>query len=570
MVNKTPEELEIWRETEKAFLGAVMLNNDCLESITDLTSKHFQSRKHRRIFEAIENLRKGEGVADAAAVAQYLSDKGQLTDVGGAAYFETLMSACHNLESAPQHAQSILKEYSKTESLLKLDVAREAIQCGETEAALKALADIQCLAEKATSQRFEWISAAELNAAEYELDYFIENLYVKNQPLVIGGAQKTCKTNIASDLAISLASGRPFLNRFKVNGQYRVAFISCESGAAVLQDNNRRVAISKGILPGSIENLYYCFDIPSLDSTSDLAQIRAFIEKNKIDVLIIDPFYLTANLGNDAGNLFIVGEKLKPLTELGQATGCSVVLIHHTRKNTGRKEFAEPRMEDLAYSGLPQWMRQWFLIDRRSQFDGDQPGSHEFWFNGGGSAGHSFLFGLNIEEGSQSDPGGRKWEVDIIPAQEARAQSKTAQEQQQDIKKEARLQTDVEKVTEFLRASGPNTKTKIRTGTGMTPGRIEQALFSMITDGIIEECKVTASNHQEYDGYQFSSSFGNSLVKTTDTMDTITHTQNPLKGDCMSVCECEGDCVSESSTSTDLFGDVFPTDSNGDYFTEGF
>ena len=34
----------------------------------------------------------------------------------------------------------------------------------------------------------------------------------------------------------------------------------------------------------------------------------------------------------------------------------------------------------------------------------------------GGSAGHSGLWGVNIDEGSRDDPGGRRWDVDISAA----------------------------------------------------------------------------------------------------------------------------------------------------------
>ena len=443
------------------------------------------------------------------------------------------------------------------------DIARSAARYTPDRGAMAEIEEY----EPEPLREFKWVSAAELNAADHRVEYFIDDIFAKNQPLVIGGGQKTCKTNIASDMAISLATGRRFLGRFRVNGQFRTAFISCESGAAVLQDNNRRVSISKGIVPSAVENLFYCFDIPSLDSKSDLEQIRQFIEQNEIQVLIIDPFYLTANLGNDAGNLFVVGEKLKPLSELGQETGCSIVLIHHTRKNTGQKEFAEPRMEDLAYSGLPQWMRQWFLIGRREAYDGDQPGSQKLWVNGGGSQGHSFAFGLNIEEGSQSDPDGRQWDVDVIPATEARAQSRSAQEQQTDRRKDARLQADIKIIEKYLKDNGPDTQTKIRSATGIPPARIGQALFSMAENGAVEECKVV-KNSREYDGYTVTSSIGNSLVKTTDTLDTVSLTHRHSNNACVRATESDPDCVYDETESDGLFdelSDIFPPEQNEFY-----
>lgn len=568
MVNKTLEEQTQPGLMENRVLGCLLVDASCLEDSPGLDVDHFYSDRNRAVYLSIVRLLEAGTPVDAATVADDLAENGALTDAGGAQYLLELMESAPQLAHFDHYSKKVIERRRRSEIRRKLEQSLEALADGED---IETVIDGLDFSDDAISEKqFQWRTAAELNASEYQLEYFIENVFSKRQPMAIVAPQKANKTNIACDMAISLATGQPFLGKFRVTAPVNTAIFSCESGEPTLQETNRRVALSKGIPPSTIQNLYYCFDIPSLDSASDLRKIRRFIEQNEIQVLIIDPFYLTANLGQDAGNLFIVGEKLKALTKLMQETGCSIVLIHHTRKNTGQKEGAEPRMENIAYSGLPQWMRQWILIDRREPYDGDNPGSHKLWINIGGSAGHSLFFGLNIEEGSQNDSGGRRWEVEVIPATEARAQSRSAQEQQTDRRKDARLQADIKIIGKYLKDNGPNTQTKIRSATGIPPARIGQALFSMAEDGTVEECKVI-KNSREYDGYTVTSSIGNSLVKTTDTLNTATLTHTPYKRGCVSVGESDPDCVYDETESDGLFdelNDIFPPDQN-EFYQEG-
>ncbi len=48
-----------------------------------------------------------------------------------------------------------------------------------------------------------------------------------------------------------------------------------------------------------------------------------------------------------------------------------------------------------------------------------------------GSAGHSGLWALDIEEGSHKDPGGRRWDVDVQNASEAIAATIEAREEKE-------------------------------------------------------------------------------------------------------------------------------------------
>ncbi len=270
--------------------------------------------------------------------------------------------------------------------------------------------------------RYAAITSRELAETEFELNYLIEGLLVQSQPGVIAGPKKTLKTNISIDLALSLSQGGLFLGRFNVPEPVRVGVMSGESGAATIQETARRIATTKGWHLADFENVVWSFDVPQLGETAHTHALREFITCHELDVLILDPTYLMMmNVGSDAGNLFVVGALLKSLGELAQETGCTPLLCHHLKK--GVYEPYEPaELENIAWSGFQEFVRQWILLNRRVKYDPDFAGHHELWMSVGGSAGHSGLWGLDIDEGSRQDPRGRHWDVHVLPANEAYAE----------------------------------------------------------------------------------------------------------------------------------------------------
>src|ERR1700722_10252999 len=62
---------------------------------------------------------------------------------------------------------------------------------------------------RAPAKRFRLLTAAQLNAGQYETRSLIPGVLAAGQPGGIFGAFKTLKTSIAADLLISLASGTP-------------------------------------------------------------------------------------------------------------------------------------------------------------------------------------------------------------------------------------------------------------------------------------------------------------------------------------------------------------------------
>ena len=201
----------------------------------------------------------------------------------------------------------------------------------------------------------------------------------------------------------------------------KVGVLSGESGLSTLQETTRRICKAKRVTRGEMANFVISTWLPRLgDSKAKhtreaLETLEQMVVEAGCEVLIIDPAYLCMP-GNDAGNLMVQGERLALLSEVCQKHGVTLVLLHHTRKRRKGDNTFEPfELDDLSWAGFAEFARQWFLIGRRGVYE-PGTGQHKLWLSIGGSAGHSALWAVDIDEGTRP----RHWRVELSTPSEAR------------------------------------------------------------------------------------------------------------------------------------------------------
>ncbi len=229
---------------------------------------------------------------------------------------------------------------------------------------------------------FHRITCAELDAAEYNLEYLIDGVLVAGQPCILAGAKKDMKTSFLIDLGISLAVGGFLLGKLKVNRACRVGIMTGESGLATIQETARRIAAAAGHKLADISGLVFSEDLPQFGSVAHEEALRKFLTDDKLEVVIVDPAYMCIP-DTDHANLFQVGAKLRGVSQVCREAGAMLVLAHHTRKNKG-DPFSVPELEDISWAGFQEFARQWLLLGRRELY---QPGTgeHRLWLSAGGS-----------------------------------------------------------------------------------------------------------------------------------------------------------------------------------------
>jgi hypothetical protein len=251
--------------------------------------------------------------------------------------------------------------------------------------------------------------------------FVIDQMVVAHQHFIIGGPSKCFKTSVLLDLGVSAAYGGAFLGKFSTPSPQNVLVISGESGRSTIQRTLERIQSTKPEIELSRGKFYLGFKLPQLSLEAHLAEVRREIEQHKIGLCIIDPAYLCVTprgKSDIASNVFGMGPILAGFGEIGDATGCTMGLVHHTRKPGKGSEFKRPGINDLTQSGFMEWVRQWIMLAPRGP---RRNGKSPLWLVAGGSAGHGGEWELDIDEG---DPGitGRIWSVelrDADPSEEA-------------------------------------------------------------------------------------------------------------------------------------------------------
>lgn len=341
----------------------------------------------------------------------------------------------------------------------------------------------------------------------YSQKFLVKGVLAEGQPCIVGAPQKSMKTNLcALDLGISLAFGTRFCGHFDVPEAVPTMILSGESGGFTLQRNMREICLARNILPSSPVPLYWGFKLPQLSRTDHLAALGDTIAEKSIKVAIIDPAYLcvlSGAQGRQASNLFDMGSVLQGLTELGQETGCTIVMLHHFKKSMNPMErFGMPELSDLSMSGFAEWARQWILLNRRERYE---PGSgiHRLWMAIGGSAGHGGNWSLDIDEGVMDEEfHGRKWDVTVSLASEAIEQQEARKASAKNQKSDRAFDERRQKVLDELQKHPDGmTKNKLRI-TKLNPDYITTAIESLLDDGLIEECEIADSKNRTQCGFR--------------------------------------------------------------------
>ena len=103
-------------ELEQAVLGALMIDNDALSnSIELLKPESFYQIEHQKIFSAIEDLFNNTQPVDILTVTNLLKQKGDLKDVGGAAFVSKLTERVASAANIETHARIIAQKFIQRE-----------------------------------------------------------------------------------------------------------------------------------------------------------------------------------------------------------------------------------------------------------------------------------------------------------------------------------------------------------------------------------------------------------------------------------------------------------------------
>ena len=172
-------------------------------------------------------------------------------------------------------------------------------------------------------------------AAAGEPRWLIQGLWPADAYGVLAAQEKAGKTWAALDLAVSVATGRPWLDHFACPSPGPVLVFLGEGGERATVRRIEAIATSKGVDPDQLaDQLRLCFRVPRLAAPGaggELAAIQAELEAHPAALVVLDPLYLAA-AGASGSNLYDMGAVLQAIQGVCQHAGCALLVVTHWNK----------------------------------------------------------------------------------------------------------------------------------------------------------------------------------------------------------------------------------------------
>ena len=199
-----------------------------------------------------------------------------------------------------------------------------------------ALADIrQALgASKRVEREPLFVSATDLFARDYPpTQWRVSGLLAEGGVAMLGAEPKSCKTWVATELAVAVATGTPVCREFLAERGV-AAYFYAEDQARQVRNRLRALLAGRDLEPVALHGqLHVCPRGQFLDITKDddlawvVASCRAI---GRIDLLILDPLRDISSAAEDKSDE--MSQVMRRLRLLGELLGCTVAVAHHAAK----------------------------------------------------------------------------------------------------------------------------------------------------------------------------------------------------------------------------------------------
>ncbi len=173
--------------------------------------------------------------------------------------------------------------------------------------------------------------AADIVAEENASPWLVEHLWAEQGVGVIGGAPKACKTWLALDIAISVASATPALGCFSVARAGRVLLYGAEDAPAQLRRRINMIATSRHLAIEHLDVQLIVENTLRLDTERDRRRLAATVEHYRPRLLILDPLVRLHRI--DENSAADMSALLAELRTLQRQYELALILVHHLRKN---------------------------------------------------------------------------------------------------------------------------------------------------------------------------------------------------------------------------------------------
>ncbi len=176
--------------------------------------------------------------------------------------------------------------------------------------------------------------AHRLATLQEDAAWLVEGLWSQEGVGIIGGEPKCCKSFLALDLAVAVASRTPCLRRFAVDNAGRVLLFAAEDALHVVRARLEGIAQAAGARLEDLDIQVITAASVRLDLAEDRERLAATVAALSPRLVILDPFVRLHRVDENLSGA--VAPLLAFLRELQRAHHVAVAVVHHARKGAGR------------------------------------------------------------------------------------------------------------------------------------------------------------------------------------------------------------------------------------------
>lgn len=235
----------------------------------------------------------------------------------------------------------------------------------------------EIIKEQAEEELFEGFDIESYSDVMSSIDsapgWLIEGFWMKESHGIVAGEPKSFKSTLILDMAVAVASGKPFLGKYEVNEQGPVIYIQNENAKWIMKDRLEKISMSKGLI-GQVElddpiKIEWAPDFPlymvnqqSFLITDPLHQqlLEKMMEKYKPKLVILDPLYLMFD--GDINSAKELNPVLSWLLEIRFKYKCGIILIHHWNKGGNSNNSGRGGQKMMGSGTLHGWIESaWYI-----------------------------------------------------------------------------------------------------------------------------------------------------------------------------------------------------------------
>jgi hypothetical protein len=174
--------------------------------------------------------------------------------------------------------------------------------------------------------------ASQLASSGPQMQWLVEGLWSEQAVGILGGEPKCCKSFLALDVAVSVASGAACLRQFPVRRRGPVLLFPAEDSLAVVRQRLEGIAAAAQVPFAALPVQVITAPSLRLDTPTDRLRLADTVAQLQPILLILDPLIRLHRVDeNDATQIAAL---LSYLRELQRQFQLAVMLVHHARKDS--------------------------------------------------------------------------------------------------------------------------------------------------------------------------------------------------------------------------------------------